>query len=42
MARLINYLLSRALVAAYRGKNYQPWIALVRRFAKFAERRARV
>lgn len=39
MARLINYLLSRALLAAYKGKDHRPWIALARRFAKFAERR---
>jgi len=42
MTRLINYLLSRALVAAYRDKDYRLWIAVARRLAKFAERRARV
>jgi hypothetical protein len=38
MIRLINYLLARALIAAYRDRSYQPWIAIARRIAKIAER----
>jgi hypothetical protein len=41
MMRLINYLLARALLAAYLNRNYRPWIAIARRVARFVERRER-
>jgi hypothetical protein len=39
-SRLVDYLLARALLAAYRDRGYQLWIALARVAARIAERGA--
>jgi|SRR5262245_22191729 len=39
MTKLVNYLLARALVAAYRGNNYKLFIAMARLAARIIERK---
>jgi len=38
MLWLINHLLARALLAAYRDKNHRPFVALARFVARVAEK----
>jgi len=39
MTKVVNYLLARALVAAYRGNNYKLFIAMARLAARIIERK---
>ena len=39
MTKLVNYLLARALIAAYRGNNYKLFVVMARLAARIVERR---
>jgi hypothetical protein len=36
--KIINYLLSRAILAAFRDRSHRPWITLARWAARIAEK----